>query len=105
MRLARAPASLVQAPPGVGPAGVAGQRRARSAERAGHPVWRSQGWGGARGQSAGGAAVPDPLWGPAGAGGGTNCKCVSNYLRLGFSWPGAGEGEGKALGGGALSLL
>lgn len=50
-----------------------------------------------------GAAEADPLPGPAGAGEGTNCKCVSN-LRGVFRPPRAEEGGGRGSGRGRGSL-
>lgn len=76
------------------PPGVPGQRRARRSERTSHPApRRPRSWGGARGQSAGGAAVPDPL--PLEE---ELTVSESRTCAGGFSPPGAGEGGGKGAG-------
>lgn len=82
------------------PPGVPGQRRARRSERMSHPAPRSpRGWGGARGQSAGGAAVPDPL--PLEE---ELTVSESRTCAGASAHPELGKGAGKALGGGAVSL-
>ncbi|XP_074244066.1 uncharacterized protein LOC104651455 [Saimiri boliviensis] len=59
--------------------------RARGEERGACAIWAP---GGARGQSVRGAAVPDPPWGPTGAGGGTNYGFLSSSEQLWLSgWP------------------
>lgn len=105
MRVARAPPPGL-APPGAGP-GRGPPAAARSAcgmaDLSPTPRPRtSRGSGRCRRAKPERWGRPDPLWGPAGAGAGTNCKCVSNS-RGGFARPGQGTRRERRRGGARVS--